>query len=433
MVKSLKQSKNKGLTLKHKLKLSLNNFMERKWRNLLIATATSIGFIGVLISFGLGNAIVGMINDSTDDGNIPSQIQISLSAKSAGRGVLNADDEKFIRSQVKSDDIKYLESPFGMNMASLTLDGKTMDFSKDLPNYSQVISLYKNTKISPSRNGKDKISAGKPFKSADEEGLTLPMSFVKYYNQETGKKLKAKDFIGKEISAKIVENTAEGTKVADIKTKIVRIVDDSEDAEESTSYMPAKQLEALLKENGFTKTVSYMLLELKDPAKTEQVTKKLQRNKKYLVLSQQAILDVIIKFIRVIQALLIILSSQAILVSAVMIGIIIYINIMQRSKEIGVMKAVGYLNRDVKAIFVYEALWITGISLALALLVSQGVGSLSNMIVSHFYPSVSKVFDINLTSILIMFGFSLLMGYVSAYLPARKISKMDPVESLRYE
>ena len=345
----MKQSKNKGLTLKNKLKLSLSNFMERKWRNFLIATATSIGFIGVLISFGLGNAIVGMINDSTDGGNIPSQIQISLSAKSAARGVLNADDEKFIRSQIKSDDIKYLESPFGMNMASLTLDGKTMDFSKDLPNYSQVISLYKNTKISTSRNGKDKISAGKPFKSADEKGLTLPMSFVKHYNEETGKKLKAKDFIGKEISAQIVENTAEGTKVAEI------------------------------------------------------------------------------------QALLIILSSQAILVSAVMIGIIIYINIMQRSKEIGVMKAVGYLNRDVKAIFVYEALWITGISLALALLVSQGIGSLANMIVSHLYPSVSKVFDLNLTSILIMLGFSLLMGYVSAYLPARKISKMDPVESLRYE
>ena len=48
------------------------------------------------------------------------------------------------------------------------LDGKTMDFSKDLPNYSQVISLYKNTKISTSRNDKDKISAGKPFKSEDE-------------------------------------------------------------------------------------------------------------------------------------------------------------------------------------------------------------------------------------------------------------------------
>ena len=67
-----------------------------------------------------------------------------------------------------------------------------------------------------------------------------------------------------------------------------------------------------------------------------------------------------ITFIRVIQGLLIVLSSQAIVVAAVMIGIIIYINIMQRSKEIGVMKAVGYQNRDVKGIFIYEAIWIVG-------------------------------------------------------------------------
>ena len=65
-----------------------------------------------------------------------------------------------------------------------------------------------------------------------------------------------------------------------------------------------------------------------------------------------------ITFIRVIQGLLIVLSSQAIVVAAVMIGIIIYINIMQRSKEIGVMKAVGYQNRDVKGIFIYDIIWI---------------------------------------------------------------------------
>ena len=77
--------------------------------------------------------------------------------------------------------------------------------------------------------------------------------------------------------------------------------------------------------------------------------------------SQQRVLDIVITFIRVIQGLLIVLSSQAIVVAAVMIGIIIYINIMQRSKEIGVMKAVGYQNRGVKGIFIYEAIWIVGI------------------------------------------------------------------------
>ena len=52
--------------------------MERKWRNLLIALATSIGFVGVLISFGLGNALISMIDENTNGGQIPSQVQIAL-------------------------------------------------------------------------------------------------------------------------------------------------------------------------------------------------------------------------------------------------------------------------------------------------------------------------------------------------------------------
>ncbi len=165
----------------------------------------------------------------------------------------------------------------------------------------------------------------------------------------------------------------------------------------------------------------------------EIVIEELQKNKKYSVLSQQAVLDIVITFIRVIQGLLIVLSSQAILVAAVMIGIIIYINIMQRSKEIGVMKAVGYQNRDVKGIFIYEAIWIVGIALFMAFLIAQGLGSIANVVVNHFYPSISKVFELNLFSIFGTLGFALLLGYISAYFPARKISKMDPVESLRYE
>lgn len=433
MVKSLKQSKNKGLSLKNKFKLSLSNFLERKWRNLLIALATSIGFTGVLISFGLGNAIVGMINESTDGGNLPSQIQISLNAKIATTNVLNADDEKAIREQVGKANIKYLESPFGMNMTQLTLEGETMDFSKELPNYAQVVSLYNDTEISVSSNDRKKVLAGNLYQSSNEDGLTLPLSFLKAYNEQTGRKLTPKDIIGQKVSADIVENTSDGMKEATINTTIVRVIDDSEDAEDSNSFMGPKQMETLLKENGFTKTVSYMILELKNPSKTKEVTQELEKNKKYIILSQQAILDIVIKFIRIIQGLLIVLSSQAILVSAVMIGIIIYINIMQRSKEIGVMKAVGYCNRDVKAIFIYEALWISVISLGIALLVALGIGSLANMIVSHIYPNIASVFDLNLMSLLIMFGFSLGMGYLSAYIPSRKISKMDPVDSLRYE
>lgn len=429
----MKKSKNKGLSFKNKFKLSLSNFMERKWRNLLIAVATSIGFIGVLISFGLGNALISMIDENTNGGKLPSQVQIALNSSVAGRGFLNQDDKNYITDTIGKENIKYLESPFGMTMSKISIDGHEVDFSQAMPSYAQVVSLYEDTSISVSSNEKEKVLAGSLYTDVNEQGLTIPMSLLKNWNEQTGKNLTASDVIGKTVSVNIVENGAEGSKNSQFQTHIVRVINDEDDMEDSNSFMPAYQMESILKEAGFTKTVSYFILELKDPSQTKAVTEELQKNKKYTVLSQQAVLDIVITFIRVIQGLLIVLSSQAILVSAVMIGIIIYINIMQRSKEIGVMKAVGYQNRDVKGIFIYEALWIVMIALFIAFVIAQGLGSIANVVVNHFYPSISKVFELNFLSIFSTLVFALLLGYISAYFPARKISKMDPVESLRYE
>ena len=407
--------------------------MERKWRNLLIAVATSIGFVGVLISFGLGNALISMIDENTNGGKLPSQVQIALNSSVAGRGFLNQEDKNYITDTIGKENIKYLESPFGMTMSKMSIDGHEVDFSQALPSYAQVVSLYEDTSISVSSNEKEKVLAGSIYTDAKEQGLTIPMSLLKNWNEQTGKNLTASDVIGKKVLASIVENGAEGSKISQFQTHIVRVINDEDDMEDSNSFMPAYQMETILKEAGFTKTVSYFILELKDPSQTKAVIEELQKNKKYAVLSQQAVLDIVITFIRVIQGLLIVLSSQAIVVAAVMIGIIIYINIMQRSKEIGVMKAVGYQNRDVKGIFIYEALWIVGIALLIAFIIAQGLGSLANIIVHHFYPSISKVFELNLLSVSGTLVFALFLGYISAYFPARKISKMDPVESLRYE
>ena len=320
-----------------------------------------------------------------------------------------------------------------MNMSNITIDGQEMDLSQTMPSYAQVVSLYEDTSISVSSNETDKVLAGSLYTDTNEQGLTITSSLLKKWNEQTGKNLTVNDLIGKSVSA----STAEASKIAQFQTKIVRIINDEDDMEDSNSFMLSHQMETISKEAGFTKAVSYFILELKDLSQTKVVTEELQKNKKYTVFSQQRVLDIVITFIRVIQGLLIVLSSQAIVVAAVMIGIIIYIiiyiNIVQRSKEIGVMKAVGYQNRDVKGIFIYEAIWIVGIALLLAFLVAQGVGSLANAIVSHFYPSITKVFELNLLSVLGTLVFALLLGYVSAYFPARKISKMDPVESLRYE
>ncbi|HEM5065369.1 TPA: ABC transporter permease, partial [Streptococcus suis] len=62
-----------------------------------------------------------------------------------------------------------------------------------------------------------------------------------------------------------------------------------------------------------------------------------------------------------------------------------------------------------------------------------GIGTLANVIVRQQFPNITKVFALNWQSIVIMVALATVMGFVSAYFPTRKISKLDPVESLRYE
>ena len=171
--------------MKNKFKLSLNNFLERKWRNLLIALATSIGFVGVLISFGLGNALISMIDENTNGGQIPSQVQIALNTKNVGRGFLNQDDKNYITDTVGKEAIKYLESPFGMTMSNITIDGQEMDLSQTMPSYAQVVSLYEDTSISVSSNETDKVLAGSLYTDTNEQGLTIPSSLLKNWNEQT--------------------------------------------------------------------------------------------------------------------------------------------------------------------------------------------------------------------------------------------------------
>ena len=174
----VEEVKNKGLSLKNKFKLSLNNFLERKWRNLLIALATSIGFVGVLISFGLGNALISMIDENTNGGQIPSQVQIALNTKNVGRGFLNQDDKNYITDTVGKEAIKYLESPFGMTMSNITIDGQELDLSQTMPSYAQVVSLYEDTSISVSSNEEDKVVAGSLYTDANEQGFDNSNQFT---------------------------------------------------------------------------------------------------------------------------------------------------------------------------------------------------------------------------------------------------------------
>ena len=126
-----------------------------------------------------------------------------------------------------------------------------------------------------------------------------------------------------------------------------------------------------------------------------------------------------------------IFSSLSLVVSTIMISIIINITILERTKEIGILRSIGYSKKNIRYIFTSEA-----ISLGLVI----GIFSifLSRVIINGIIKIVKNKFDISLVSNNIkfyIFGLilSIILTVLASYFPSKKASKEDPIKSLKYE
>ena len=120
------------------------------------------------------------------------------------------------------------------------------------------------------------------------------------------------------------------------------------------------------------------------------------------------------------------IASISLLVGGIGIMNIMLASVMERIKEIGIRQAIGATKRDITLQFLSEAtfLSITGgvigiiLGLAFSTIIRESTGILT--IISPY-------------SILVSFGVSVSVGIIFGYMPAKRASRQDPVESLRYE
>ena len=135
----------------------------------------------------------------------------------------------------------------------------------------------------------------------------------------------------------------------------------------------------------------------------------------------------------VIQVVLIGISAISLIVGGVGIMNTMYTAVLERTKEIGVMKAIGAKKIDILSIFVVESgmLGMAGgiIGVLIGISLSKGVEFAAEQ---AFGPSLIQA-HISLELILGAIAFSFLIGTISGLIPARKASNLQPVEALRYE
>ena len=167
----------------------------------------------------------------------------------------------------------------------------------------------------------------------------------------------------------------------------------------------------------------------------EQIDKKLARvvdEESYDVFTPKQLLSQITSILDIIQAILVAIAAIALIVGAIGIANSMFTSVLERTKEIGVMKAVGATNMQITLFFLGEAgvIGLMGgvmgivIGLIIAFLINSGAAAVG-------FVFLEVTIDISL--ILFSLGFSLLIGLVAGIIPAIRASQLHPVDALRYE
>ena len=144
------------------------------------------------------------------------------------------------------------------------------------------------------------------------------------------------------------------------------------------------------------------------------------------MITQDQILDIFQKLTGAFFLVMIVLSSVALMVGGIGVMAIMMVSVTDRTREIGVRKALGATRGDIMLQFLIEAATLTGIGGAIGIALGLGMGGLVTRLMN-----VDAAPPVTLTAVAVTVSIGI--GVVFGLLPARRASLLDPVEALRYE
>jgi ABC-type antimicrobial peptide transport system permease subunit len=151
----------------------------------------------------------------------------------------------------------------------------------------------------------------------------------------------------------------------------------------------------------------------------------------FAVMSMAEAREIMDQVFTIINFLLLSLTSISLIVGGVGIMNVMYVAVVERTPEIGLRKSVGAHESDLMWQFIWESIFITLMGGVIGILIGYILTVIAtNIAISHGFDIR---FELTWFSVLIALGFSVFSGIIFGLWPARKASKINPMEALRKE
>lgn len=401
--------------------LDILRLSTRVFRTNLLRTALTILGIGVgigailfLVSFGFGLQRLMLKQISNSD----SLLSLDVYTEASSLMELDLDNLAKIRAMPEIESV----SPLATLQSQIEINN--LNGSADI---NAVDSTYFNL-------ADVKTSSGRFFSDGESQKIVVTSGILKAFGIDEGSQALS-NIANLKIYFSDEKQNDDGSVNKEVKEinmekgfEIVGVIDDEYS---SYAYIPLGDLSSLN-----IKKFSSAKIKVKNQIDVETVRKKILD----LGFSVSAIsdsVDEVNKVFQIIQVVLSLFGAVALMVSAIGMFNTMTIALLERTKEIGIMKSLGASNRDIWKLFLVESVligFLGGASgILLGLLVSQTFNLLINKLAGFLGGQQVSLFYTPIEFIMIILAFSTVVGALTGLYPSRRAAKLNALDALRYK